>query len=118
MEEHIRVMVVRPGKQPKMELLENELKPLQEAVGGYLEWIGLGEDAILLCDEEGKMKGLEPNRHIGDDIVCGTFLICGVEGENFASLTKEQEEEYGERFSQPEDFSFREITGLSMFSME
>ncbi len=45
---------------------------------------------------EGKLKGLPPNRPLVDrygspyDILCGTYFLIGVKGEDFVSLTNEQ----------------------------
>ena len=38
------------------------------------------------------------------DIVAGKFFICGLGDENFASLPKELQQKYEEKFRQPEAF--------------
>ena len=41
-----------------------------------------------MCDEEGKVKGKEPNRYIKNvDIIVGTFFLCGQNESDFDSLT-------------------------------
>jgi len=82
----IRVLKKEPGKKARWVEIENELKPLQEAVGGYLESVTLFEDLVILCDEEGRLKGLPYNCEICGVTFVGTILICGVEGEEFADL--------------------------------
>lgn len=64
-----------------------------------------------ICDEEGKIKGRDLNRALrmdGDgeiyDIVAGTFIVCGCGGENFGSLTEEQQKKYLELYRWPERF--------------
>ena len=37
------------------------LKDMQAAVGGYIEYVGLGDQANLICNEDGKMLGLNIN---------------------------------------------------------
>lgn len=37
------------------------LREMQELVGGYIEIIPLGQGRQMVIDEEGKLKGLEPN---------------------------------------------------------
>ena len=90
----IKILVVEPSKKPlEVRVIKNELHELQAIVGGYIEVVML-EDVALVCNEEGKLLNLKPNIRIGNDIICGTFFLCGVDGEDFASLTDEQIEKY------------------------
>lgn len=82
----IRVLKKEPGKKARWVEIENELKPLQEAVGGYLESVTLCEDLVILCDEEGLLKGLPYNCEICGAMFLGPILICGVAGEELADL--------------------------------
>lgn len=70
----------------------NELGPLQQEVGGYLESVTLAEDVCVLCDEEGRMKGKPYNTTLCGVSFVGTVLIVGVAGEELADLTEKQEE--------------------------
>jgi hypothetical protein len=99
-----RVVVVEPGKAARIEYLSDlKLETLQHIVGGFIECIYNEEDAVLICNEEGKMMGLTPNRAIknpyGDiyDVIAGTFLFAGYRyvdeidfEEELCSLTEEQ----------------------------
>ena len=38
------------------------------------------------------------------DILAGTFFICGLGEEDFASLPKDMQDKYEEKFHQPESF--------------
>ncbi len=64
----------------------------------------------LVCNDEGKLIGLELNRDLRDehgeiyDIMAGTFLVVGLGEESFTSLTPEQVQKYTEHFKQPEQF--------------
>lgn len=87
----MRAMRKRPGKAWEAIEVENELKPLQQEVGGYLESFTFTEDVCILCDEEGRLKGKPYNTTIlGVDFV-GTILMVGVDGEEFADLTEQRE---------------------------
>lgn len=88
----MRVMRKRPGEAWEPIEVENELKPLQQAVGGYLESFTFAEDACVLCDEEGRLKGKPYNTTVCGVPFVGTVLIVGVDGEEFADLTERQEE--------------------------
>ena len=103
-EENIRVLVVEPGKDPEVRTIENSLEGIQEIVQGYIECVTLhdkaGEDLVLICNEEGKIRNLQMNAIIPeiDDMIFGTFLIAGTDRDEFASLTDEQIFEMNERF--------------------
>lgn len=71
-----------PGKGPTVKVIDNELKPLQRAVGGYIEVVDYKDGLIILCDEEGYIKGKEPNV-FG---ICGPVVVCRTKGEDFASV--------------------------------
>ena len=66
--------------------------------------------AALVCNDEGKLIGLDLNRGLRDengeiyDIVAGTFLVVGLGEENFASLSPELIQKYTEQFKTPERF--------------
>lgn len=63
-----------------------------------------------VCGEEAKLEGKPLNRALRDgdgdiyDIVADKFFICGLGDENFASLPKELQQKYEEKFRQPEAF--------------
>ena len=108
-EETITVLKVDPGKPPEEMKLPNTLEAMQKVVGGYIEVV-YTEDVCLICNEEGKLMGLEGNRRIGRDIIAGTFFLAGdnCEGE-FCSLSEEQLSRLTRRFSQPETFCQGEV---------
>ena len=63
-----------------------------------------------VCNDEGKLIGLELNRGLRDedgnlyDIMAGTFLVVGLGEEDFTSLPPELAQKYMEHFKQPEQF--------------
>ena len=110
-EKHIKVLKVAPMERPSLCTLENELSSLQKAVSidadyvGLIEIIDLDEEACLLCNEEGKLIGLAPNRCLENDVICGVFYVTGQDRVgNLMSLTDEQIRYYSERFSDIEYF--------------
>ena len=106
----MNVLVVEPMKAPYEKEIESGLESLQHEVDGYIESLGLDEDACIICNEEGKINGLELNRAIRDekgkiaDIIAGTFLVVGLGEEDFDSLTAQQMEKYKKQFRYPETF--------------
>lgn len=77
MAEYLKVVMVEPHKAPYVTEIEDELSALQRAVGGYIEVVGNGDGTLIVCNEEGKLEGLEGNRRIHDgmSIIAGTFLL-------------------------------------------
>lgn len=93
----IKVLVVEPIKPCRVEEIGDSLEAMQAVVGGYIEEVTPFNEAVaIVCNEEGKLRGLPYNRPLVDrnglpyDILCGTFFIAGVNSEHFVSLTDEQ----------------------------
>lgn len=106
----MKVLIVQPKIRPYVAEIEKGFEPMQEIVGGLIQMVDLDESTCLVCNEEGKLNGLEGNRRIGRDIIAGTFFLCGFnyEGESI-SLTDEQITTYYERFKQPEFYTEQEV---------
>lgn len=85
-EKCIRVVKVDPNKPPYVKDVANKLSAFQQEVGGWIEVIAVDEKYLLICNEEGKLNGMEHNRRICDDIIAGPFFICGAYDEEFQSL--------------------------------
>ena len=90
----IKALKIEPCKQPYLCMLYDKLEELQKAVSigadktGLIELVtldkrigNLKKNVFLLCNEEGKLLSLTPNRRVGKDIICGTFYIIG-QGKN------------------------------------
>ena len=111
----IQVLKVASGKAPEAITIPNTLEAMQQMVGGYIEVIPL-EDVCLVCNEDGKLNGLEGNRRLGDDIITGTFFLAGCTDDgDFCSLTPEQMEHFTQRFAQPETFQPGEVENAFRF---
>ena len=65
----IRVLRVRPGQAPEQIQIPNTLSAFQQEVGGWIETVPLGDGAILICNEEGKLTGTAIYQHIYDELV-------------------------------------------------
>ena len=100
MDNMIKVLKIEVGQPPIIKKICNNLDGLQAEVDGLIQVIGLDNDCLLVCNDEGKLNGMKPNRWLGDDIVCGPFFICGdsMEGE-FVSITDRQAEKYAKQFA-------------------
>ena len=116
MERKIRVLKVAPGEHPMETTLINDLDELQKAVSigasyqGLIEIIEIEDGVCILCNEEGKLIGLEGNRRIGTDIITGVFYVTGEDDDgDLASLPADMIEKYMLRFWKIESFSEEDI---------
>ena len=110
-EREITVIRCEPGRSAEVIKIPNTLKSLQEQVGGYIEAAYPSSDPIaIICNEEGKICGLEANRALYTedgimyDIVAGPMLVVGLTEDDFGSLRGEMLEKYMEKFQHPEKF--------------
>lgn len=85
----MRVIYKAPGGKPEIRDIPNTLEELQESVGGYIESCTFTTDATVICNEEGRLRGLPYNcRFLGVDFV-GPILVVGIEGDEFTDLDPE-----------------------------
>ena len=108
-EEKIKVLLCEPGKVARVTEITNTLDGLQAAVKGDIEAFYPFEEAVcIVCNEEGKYNGMDPNRAVyGEnheimDVIFGPFFICDCSGQNFGSLDREQLERFKKQFRLPE----------------
>lgn len=120
----IKVLMVAPHEHPKVTYLENKLEVLQTAVSigadyrGLIEIISLSDDVCILCNEEGKLIGLDPNRRLGDDVLCGVFYVVGQNKHgDLTSLSEEAIQTYSHRFYTPEEIDDDAVTLIIDFEI-
>lgn len=92
MYQKIKVILLEPGKLARTAEIDS---PFDESV-------------CIICNEEGKINGMEPNRSVKDengdllDFIFGPAFLCGCKGEDFDSLSDEQATRYSQIFWYPE----------------
>ena len=118
---NIEVLMVEPNEKPRIVRLANNLTALQTAVSigaSYrclIEIIPLNNDVCILCNEEAKIIGLEPNPRLWSDVLCGVFYVTGQGGErNLCSLSAKEMEYYKAFFAVPESISHKEVDEMLM----
>ncbi len=109
--ETLRVLLVKPGESAQVIDIEKGLKALQAAVGGHIQAVYPFKDSVaLVCNDEGKLKGLPLNRvlqgenYAAHDIISGDFLVVGLGKEDFTSLPQDLLEKYSDLYKEPEYF--------------
>lgn len=102
MEENtLSVLKIAPGQHPQQVEIDNDLKALQQAVGGSIgASYPFADPVAIVYNDDGKLMGLLLNRALWDengqmyDAVAGTFLVVGLGEEDFASLSPEMAQKY------------------------
>lgn len=86
----IKVIIKRPDEEiGHITWISDTLKNLQNIVGGPIEIVTIAKNAAIICNEEGRIRGLEPNAKIcGIDFV-GDVIIVGVNGEELTSVPED-----------------------------
>ena len=107
----MKVLKVEPYQLPEVKEIDPGLSSLQHEVEGWIEATYPFEDPVaIICNEEGKLNGMEYNRAIRDEngevreIIAGPFLIVGLGEEDFTSLPEDMVQKYKRMFAQPEVF--------------
>lgn len=90
----ISALTKRPGEPPRHVNISNSLEALQKNVEGYIEVVTLvpydeEKDLVglaVICNEEGRLKGMPYNCRIWGNDYVGPVLLVGVKGEEFTDL--------------------------------
>lgn len=88
----MKAIIKKPNEQAEIIEIDNTLKSLQEAVGGYIETVTLAKDCCIICNEEGRLQGLPYNLNFCGITLVGTILFVGVSGDEFTCLSEQQAE--------------------------
>lgn len=92
----IRILALPFYREPYITNIENSLRNMQRFVGGYIQMVTVLEEppVIMICDEEGILKGRALNPSIPDldeyggwaPKIVGDCFFCGVGRGEFADL--------------------------------
>ena len=111
-ENTLSVLKIAPGQYPQQVEIDNDLKALQQAVGGSIgaSYPFADDPVAIVYNDNAKLMGLPPNRALWDedglmyDVIAGTFLVVGLGEEDFAELPQDLIRKFRERFWVPEAF--------------
>ena len=105
----MKIIVVEPFREPYVTNIERTLDNMQRLVGGYIQAVYPFEDEeiALVCNEEGKLQDLTPNRILFNeygkavDMIVGTFFLCSapLDSEDFEDIPTELIDKYIKKFS-------------------
>lgn len=100
----VKVYRKTPIGETKIFYIPNTLEEFQMAVGGYIETFPIAQDLTVICDEEGRLKGLPYNVTLFGEPLFGTILFVGISGSEFCDA--------------PDLKTMREIFGEKLFPRE
>ena len=80
--EKIKVLIKDPGLPARFLTIPNDLKTLQGIVDGYIEIVAVDD----ICNEEGRIRGMQPNITFGGHDFVGTIVMTGHQGEELTSF--------------------------------
>jgi hypothetical protein len=86
MKKTINVITIRGGK-ARHETIKNDLQTMQKIVGGRIETYTVGR-TVVICDEEGRLKGKEPTMRFNGETFVGDLIICGISGSDFTDVPR------------------------------
>lgn len=99
----MQILVVEPRKTPC--LREVEESDFHSILGGdYSVTHPFGPEVAVLCREDSRESGLEWNRALYNgrgqvyDVIAGTFLVAGMDGDKITSLPDDLANKYNRRF--------------------
>lgn len=119
MESRIKVMVFEPLREPHIEHIKNTKEVYQNVVEGEYKVQPLDKQTVLIHNIKDKELELVPNRHVGKDIICGTFFIAKDTGEDmYASLTDDQMKYYYHMYKESEVISQKDVKENLLYSGE
>ncbi len=81
----MKILKKEPGGVYHAKDIPNTLEAMQAEVGGYIETVRVDSTCCIICDEEGRLKNLPFNTHIGVDLY-GTILIVGTKNDEFTDV--------------------------------
>lgn len=81
----IKVVIKKVGRNPRVTIIEDDLKTSQRIVKGRIEIVPVANGIDMIVNEEGKMNGNKPNFYFMQngytDLIFGDVLFTGVDYE-------------------------------------
>ena len=111
----IKCLIVMHGQVPERTTLEASVAAFNRAVsiGSEYELLAVSKRiekcTYILHAYASVLENLEPNRKVGNEIICGVFYIVTVDDASKPiSMTDKQMMKYMMRFYEPENYSYHD----------
>lgn len=79
----MKVIAKNPGEPFQEMEIDNTLEALQAFVQGYIETVTLFSDALVICNEDGRIRNMPHNTTICGVEFVGPILLVGKKGDEF-----------------------------------
>ena len=118
MENRIQIMIVEPLKKPYFASIKNEKSVYEKIVGGEICDAILDSGTVIVYNKNAKENELVPNRHVGRNIICGTFFVASEFSDSeYGSLSDMQSNYYHREFLDAEVISQAEVKENSEYGI-
>lgn len=71
----VKIIYKKPNEFPAVMEIEDTIENYQDLVGGYIETVSFNDKTLIVCNEEGKLLGLEPNIIYNGDCIVGPVIF-------------------------------------------
>lgn len=82
----MKILKKEPSGVYYLKEIPNTLEAMQAEIGGRIETITVDRTCCIVCDEEGKLKGLPYNVRLASEDLVGPIFIVGTKGEEFCDV--------------------------------
>lgn len=115
----IRVLVCEQNEKAYVGNLPNTKLSYKRLVGSEYKTELVDKNTVIIYNKAMTENGDMPNRHVGNLIVCGNFLLAAAsDGELYKGLDLEQIQYYNAILGKPENIEDEEIEAQRMFCRE
>ena len=73
----MKILIVEPGRKPRSAEIDGTVEAMREIVGGKIQAMYPSEDIALVFNNDPDVPLPPQNRGVRNDIVRGTFFLCG-----------------------------------------
>ena len=80
-----------PKKQPVKKWIPNQLEFMQMFVEGDIETLTVTAGAVIICNEEGKIKNLPYNCTVLEEQLFGNILLVGTDEDEFDDVPYDED---------------------------
>ena len=89
----MKVIIKEPKKEAKIIEINDDLKTFKQIIDCStidIVHVPFHPDIAIIVDDEGVLNEKESNFWRGSEMICGTAILAGVDGENLTDLTEKQ----------------------------
>jgi len=82
----MKIVKKEPGKGFKLKEIPNTLEAMQAEAGDYIETVRIDSTCCIVCNEEGRIKGMPHNTRLGGVDFVGPIFIVGTKDDEFCDV--------------------------------